>query len=70
LGRTYKIIYGRTDKNGQPMIEGYNVNTNHTGSSAALARSLPNQRLTSSTLITTALLSVHRADDRPQIAIL
>lgn len=27
-GRTYKITYGRTDSNGLPVIEGYNVNTN------------------------------------------
>ncbi|MEN0083186.1 MAG: RHS repeat-associated core domain-containing protein [Leifsonia sp.] len=27
-GRTYKITYGRTDTNGLPVIEGYNVNGN------------------------------------------
>ncbi|ERK67240.1 RHS repeat-associated core domain protein [Leifsonia aquatica ATCC 14665] len=27
-GRTYKITYGRTDSNGLPVIEGYNVNGN------------------------------------------
>ncbi|TAM67838.1 MAG: hypothetical protein EPN48_12550 [Microbacteriaceae bacterium] len=27
-GRTYQITYGRTDTNGQPVIEGYNVNGN------------------------------------------
>lgn len=27
-GRTYKITYGRTDANGQPVLEGYNVNGN------------------------------------------
>ncbi|MFF1571332.1 RHS repeat domain-containing protein [Leifsonia sp. NPDC058292] len=27
-GRTYQLTYGRTDKNGQPVIEGYNVNGN------------------------------------------